>query len=137
MKLDQSIRDLWQNYKGNILLLAAITFIIIALPNKNLLTILLAVLAPVFTHKLLTQTPQVLSWAKTALVISAWTAGFYLAATWLGLLGVLGVVLFVAIIIIFRLWKARKLLLYTFKWGADYLETGRLKRFRGFARKYK
>ena len=137
--LDSMIKDLWRGYWPTILTIAAITLLIIYIPGKSLPVFILCVLVPILITKLLSPRikPSVLDWAKTIGISTLWVSGFYFLAKLLGLWGLFGAIIFLAIILGVRLYKARKLLLYTFKWGADYLETGKQKRFRGFAKKYK
>jgi len=131
------VEELWCSYKQTIILIIVIPIIIYYLPNKNLITINLAVLVPILVFKAIqfydgTLIPLFQDWAKTIIITICWVSGFYLLAKFAGLLGVVGIIGFLATVITIRLYKARKLLNYTFNWGADYLETGKVRKFKGF-----
>lgn len=109
--------------------LVAVIYIVMALlPSKNIISLNLSVIIPILLYKAYSEKPVLKDWVRTILMTAAWITGFFLLISFLGLLGIIGFIIIMALLIGWRLWKGRKLLTYTINWGADALH-GRKKDF--------
>lgn len=103
---------------GAVMSITTLTVLII-LPVKNLLTINLAILSCVLTFKLFREKPNPKAWLRAGLSAFSWTTSFYLLASYAGFLGVLAVPVAILLVAAWRIWRGRKLFMYTVDWGVS------------------
>jgi amino acid transporter len=108
-----------------IVLISIIYLVLLLIPNKNLVSINLAILAPVLLYKLWERKPELKDWAKAIIITICWTSGFLILFQLLyqlsGLWGIFGLIITLILIIAFRIIKGWKLFAYTVNWGANIL----------------
>jgi hypothetical protein len=109
-----------------IILIITMYIIIILLPNKNIVSLTLAVLCPVLLYKLNNEMnnktkPKILDWTKTILITSSWIIIFTVLYGLMGGLGIIGAAALIIIIVAWRIIKGWKLYSYTTKWAAEAL----------------
>ena len=108
----------------NLLVVTASIMLILLLPEKNIFTISLAIIVPVYIHKLTfeilnKQHPQIKSWLVSGLKILAWTAGIIIIFRIAGYFGYLYLILVILGIVAYKLYKGRKLFDKYTDWASD------------------
>lgn len=102
--------------------LVMLIYILIAIiPGKNIYSITLSVLIPILLYKIYTKKPSLSDWAKTILITICVTIGFYILLAFLGGFGLVGFIIIIIGLVVWRIIKGWKLYNYTTKWAADKL----------------
>jgi hypothetical protein len=109
-----------------IILVAIIYIVLILLPNRNIISINLAIITLILMYKLYNninqhQNPKPFDWLKTTLTTASWVTAFIIIYSLLGKLGIIGAIILIIILVAWRIIKGWKLFNYTTKWGADML----------------